>query len=380
MEKLEHRLIGVSDGFDLDSKSSQVMLMAIAMLNEMFIAGLRDKVLRGMKAAAERGTSLGLPLFGYKLVDKLDEKGQPIITAKGTHLKIPAIDEDKIGHVIQAAKWFADDKVPYREIARRFNASKVDGKANWYGNHISKLLANPMYAGTRIYNRTRTVWDKETGEFTRKLNPESEWVIKEMPELRIIEEPLWQRLRARAEEVAANSPRTGKKLSSRGTSMPECEINALYPTSIVDGVLFCNCCGRAMRLIRSGADSMQYVCPNGNDKVHGCTFRSSKSLNQITAGLMPHIREQVLTEDKIAELVSAANAYLAEEAAKPRQDLSSLRRTLLETLEEEQRLVALVAKHGDDHDMTSFLNRTDELAISSPTPCCESSSTTCGHR
>lgn len=91
MEVLEHRLIGVSDGFDLDSKNSQIMMMAVAMLNEMFITGLREKVLRGMKGAAERGTSLGLVPFGYKLVDKLDANGEPIITAKGTHLRVPAI-------------------------------------------------------------------------------------------------------------------------------------------------------------------------------------------------------------------------------------------------------------------------------------------------
>ena len=127
MENLEHRLIGVSDGFDLDSKNSQIMMMSVAMLNEMFITGLREKVLRGMKGAAERGTSLGLVPFGYKLVDKLDSNSEPIITAKGTHLRVPAIDDEHKDHVILAAKWFANDIVPYKRIAERFNDAGSPG-------------------------------------------------------------------------------------------------------------------------------------------------------------------------------------------------------------------------------------------------------------
>ncbi|MEM9111803.1 MAG: recombinase family protein [Planctomycetota bacterium] len=361
MEMLGHRLIGVSDGFDLYSKNSQILMMATAMLNEMFLSGLREKVLRGMKGAAERGTSLGMLPFGYKLVVKRDEDGNPIRTAKDTELRMPAVDESLQHHVVQAAKWVADDHLSYKEVARRFKLANVGGSNRWSGSRISKLLANELYVGTRIYNRTRTVWDKETGEFSRKPNSMDQWVVKEMPELRIIDQGLWDRLRSRAEEIAAMSPRTGKKLDRQQRAMPECRVNDLYPSSIVDGVLYCGDCGRPMRLIRSGENDKQYACPSGNNEIHDCTFHSSKSLNQITAGLLPYIKNKVLTEERVSELVAAANVYLLEDAARPRVDLAPLRKAIAAAREEERRLVVLVGKHRDDHDMTSFLNRTDEL-------------------
>ena len=212
MEMLGFRLIGVRDGFVLGTQQAQILIMATAMFNEMFIAQLREKVLRGMLGAAERGTSLGAVRFGYELVDKIDDNSNSIINAKDKPVRIPAIHRENSRHVLQAARWVADYHLSYKEIARGFNAAKIDGSTAWQGSKISKMLACPIYIGTRIFNRPRTVWDKETGEFTVKLNPESEWIVSDMPELRIMDDDLWTRLRVRAGEVAAKAPRTGKKL------------------------------------------------------------------------------------------------------------------------------------------------------------------------
>lgn len=67
------RLIGVSDNFDLSNSSSQVQLMATAMNKEMFVRQLREKVMRGMKGAASRGTSVGKVRKGYRLVPMKDK-------------------------------------------------------------------------------------------------------------------------------------------------------------------------------------------------------------------------------------------------------------------------------------------------------------------
>jgi len=361
MEVLKLRLIGVSDGFVLGTEAAHILIMAAAMFNEWFITQLRKKVLRGMKGAAKRGTSLGMVVFGYKLVDKLDENGNPIINAKDKTVKVPVIDEEHRHDVIRAAKWITKDHLPYKEVARRFNAAKVKGSASWTGSHISKLMANPMYAGTCIYNRTSTIWDKETGEFSREPNPESEWIVRDAPELRIIDEDLWERLRARADEVASKAPRTGKKLDRNGKTMPECMINDLYPTTIVDGVLFCSSCGREMRLIHSDGKHKQLACPNGSNHVNSCELHSSKSLNQITAGLFAYINRHVLTEDRMADLVTAANAYLAEEAATQKPDMKPLKVALADLKNEAKENIEFVRKHRNEFDMSDYLKLGEEL-------------------
>ncbi|MGB1126253.1 MAG: helix-turn-helix domain-containing protein, partial [Phycisphaeraceae bacterium] len=361
MEVLRLRLIGVNDSFVLGTDAARIQIMAAAMFNEWFIDQLRKKVLRGMKGAAARGTAIGAVRLGYKLVNKLDDNGNPIITTKNKPLRIPVVDDDTKGYVIQAARWFAEDHLSYKEIARRFNAEKVNGSTSWTGSHISKMLACETYIGVRIYNRNQTLWDKETGEFIVEPNPESEWVVTEMPQLRIIGDDLWKGLRDRADEVAAKSNRTGKKLNRRGQALPECQINDLYPTTIVDGVLFCSSCGRAMRLVRSEGESKQVGCPNGSHHVHDCTFHSSKSIRLITAGLSRYVMDEVLTKDRIGELVSTANEYLTEEAEKPRTDLAPLRQALADAQREEEHVVNLVCKLKADHDVTKYMAKSDEL-------------------
>jgi DNA invertase Pin-like site-specific DNA recombinase len=57
------RLIGASDGFDLSSPNSDVMITMFGLVSRLFLKSLREKVGRGMRGAARRGTVLGqLPL------------------------------------------------------------------------------------------------------------------------------------------------------------------------------------------------------------------------------------------------------------------------------------------------------------------------------
>ena len=57
-------------------------------------------------------------------------------------------------------------------------------------------LNNELYAGWITYNRQRFVKDPETGKRLARPNPEHEWVTKEVPALRIIDDELWDRVQA----------------------------------------------------------------------------------------------------------------------------------------------------------------------------------------
>ena len=57
------RLIGASDGFDLSNSNSDLLITMFGLVSRLFIKSLREKVRRGMRGAARRGTVLGkLPL------------------------------------------------------------------------------------------------------------------------------------------------------------------------------------------------------------------------------------------------------------------------------------------------------------------------------
>ncbi|WP_408735209.1 hypothetical protein [Gluconacetobacter diazotrophicus] len=58
-----------------------------------------------------------------------------------------------------------------------------------------------MYVGRLVWNRLRYLKDPDSGKRVSRLNPESEWVIQEVPELRIDEQDLWDTVKARQAET-----------------------------------------------------------------------------------------------------------------------------------------------------------------------------------
>ena len=53
-----------------------------------------------------------------------------------------------------------------------------------------------MYIGRLVWNRLRYVKDPETGKRISRPNPEDIWIIQDVPELRIIEQDLWDKVKA----------------------------------------------------------------------------------------------------------------------------------------------------------------------------------------
>src|SRR5690242_8196073 len=67
------------------------------------------------------------------------------------------------------------------------------------------ILNNELYIGRLVWNRLRYVKDPRTGKRVSRLNSESEWVIQEVPELRIVEQVLWDQVKARQKELACDT-------------------------------------------------------------------------------------------------------------------------------------------------------------------------------
>jgi hypothetical protein len=73
------------------------------------------------------------------------------------------------------------------------------GPSTIHGNRDrgTGILNNELYIGRLIWNRLRYLKDPETGKRVSRLNPENEWILQEVPELRIIEPDLWEAAKAR---------------------------------------------------------------------------------------------------------------------------------------------------------------------------------------
>src|ERR1700758_1229072 len=102
----------------------------------------------------------------------------------------------------------------WHRIAKRLNAEGVSapsgkawGPSTIHGNRQrgTGILNNELYIGRLVWNRLRYVKDPISGKRVSRLNPESEWIPREVDELRIVNQPLWERVKRRQAELRKNT-------------------------------------------------------------------------------------------------------------------------------------------------------------------------------
>ncbi len=64
------------------------------------------------------------------------------------------------------------------------------------------VVNNELYAGMLVWNRQRFIKDPNTGKRVSRPNPEAKWIRTEVPELRIVDDELWLRVKQRQAELA----------------------------------------------------------------------------------------------------------------------------------------------------------------------------------
>jgi site-specific DNA recombinase len=103
-----------------------------------------------------------------------------------------------------------------RAIAKQLNRDGVPGPSGkgWgpstiHGNwqRGTGILNNELYIGKQVWDSLRHIEDAQTGKRISRLNSPSEWNIREVPELRIIDQELWDPVKARQEALQGNRSR-----------------------------------------------------------------------------------------------------------------------------------------------------------------------------
>src|SRR5262249_38230842 len=159
----------------------------------------------------------------------------------------------------------------------QWNASTING----HRGRRDGILQNELYTGKLVHNRVRMLRDPETGKRISRINPETEWVRVEAPELRIISDKLWneaQRMRRRYLDKPSQNCRRPKRLLS--------------------GLLKCGQCGGAFTIVRPD----KYGCATHREK-GTCTNASQISARQLERRVLAGIKMQLCQPELVAEFV-----------------------------------------------------------------------------
>jgi site-specific DNA recombinase len=139
--------------------------------------------------------------------------------------------------------------------AARWGDTTIRGQAE----RGTGVLNNALYVGRLEWNRCSYVKDPRTGRRVARSDPREKWEIKEVLQLRIVDDELWQRVKARQEMLrfAIGRDAGGNALN-----------RAHRRHFLLNGLLVCGSCGGGYTIV--GPD--RYGCASHRSK-GTCTTR-----------------------------------------------------------------------------------------------------------
>ena len=177
------------------------------------------------------------------------------------------------------------------------------------------------------WNRQRFIKDPTTGKRQARLNPPEEWVRRQVPDLRIVDEELWQRVKARQgrirETVTENAEGTVR--SAR----------ACRPIYFLSHLVKCGCCGGGF----SKFSRDHYGCSNARNRgtcENMLTIRRDVLEESVLSGLRSHLLAPELLEEFTRDYVAELNRHNRERDAgrsKAEADLAKVTRQVRAIIE-----------------------------------------------
>ncbi len=287
------------------------------------------KTRRGMSGLIASGKSAGGRAYGYR----------PDPAKKGVLVIVP----EEAAIVRRVFEDFLAGRSP-RAIATELQKEGVPPPRgdHWAPSAIygwaarsTGILRNELYVGRIVWNKVRMLKDPDTGKRTSRPNPVSEWQVKEVPELRIVPQELWDKV----QEVI--KPSTPKPIGKR-------------PQRMLSGLLKCGACGSGMSI--SGKDSTgryRIGCTRHHDS-RSCPDPHSFYLDKVEQTVVELLRKELMHPDLLVTAINTYNEARIEFAAQANKRRAALERTVDKLEHQVSRLLKLLMNEvGDDEHMAA---------------------------
>jgi site-specific DNA recombinase len=181
----------------LDTPLDKIMLQLTNFADEMERERARSRTYDALVRKAKAGHVTGGRVFGYVNVDIqgtiLDGQGRP----RRSHVEL-RINEMEAEVVREIFRMYAAGH-GFTSIAKALNAERamcprprptVGKPSGWVSSSVRQILLRRLYRGEMLWGRTkkRTPW----GVKKSQRRAEKDWIVVQVPQLRIVPEELWQ--------------------------------------------------------------------------------------------------------------------------------------------------------------------------------------------
>ncbi len=292
------RLLTLSEGW-----ISELHVGLSGTMGALYLKQLAEKTRRGLRGRVEAGRSGGGNSYGYDVIAHPRAGGE---IERGFRRK----NEQQAAIVVEIMTDYAAGKSP-RAIAKTLNARGVPGPSggtwnpsaiNGNAERATGILNNEMYIGRLVWNRLRYMKNPSTGKRQSRLNPPEEWIVKDVPELRIVPQDLWDSVKARQRAMTRDT-RPDKAQGKKGQPA---FWEQQRPRYLLSGLMKCGRCGA--NYTKYGAS--RFACAGSRDRgtcSNKLTIRGDELEAAILAGLQSRLMEPARFEQFAKAFVAETN-------------------------------------------------------------------------
>ncbi|MEB3246224.1 MAG: recombinase family protein [Vampirovibrionales bacterium] len=233
-----------------------------------------------------------------------------------------------------------------KAIAQALNREKIPGPSGseWgpstiYGNRErgTGIINNELYVGVLVWNRQRYIKDPDTGKRVSRLNPEAEWIRKDVSELRIIDQALWEQTKETQGEI--------RKMSQNFRELRR-------PPYLFSNLLKCGCCGGGF----SKVSQTRYGCSSARNK-GTCNNRLTIDQKVLEASLLQALHGQLMNPELCDVFCQEYTRHLNDLRKRHNAALAGYQAELTKLSKARDRIVKAVVEGFSTDEMKVELDR-----------------------
>ncbi|WPZ34048.1 recombinase family protein [Thalassobaculum sp. OXR-137] len=286
----------------------------MGMMAQHYVRDLADKTKRGQLGRALKGKIPGGKAYGYDVL--------PATTDGAGERAINAEEAEVIRRIFRS---YAAGDSP-RKIARDLNADGVPGPGGrpWSDTTIrgqaergTGVLNNSLYVGRLEWNRCSYIKDPRTGRRVARPNPQDQWEVVKVPDLRIVDDRVWQQTRTRRSDLARTM---GRDESGNALNVAHRRV------FLLSGLLTCGMCGGGYTIVAQD----RYGCATRRSK-GTCSNSVTIKRQEIEERVLTALKNRLVTPELTETFISAFNDEVRRLQSRQSADSSAAQRALSNT-------------------------------------------------
>ncbi len=339
----DRREVAMTNALD----SAMVFVPGIAHQTEL--ESIRKRTAEALQERVRSGRLAGGRCYGYRNIQNPDREGR----RKNT---VAVVDPEQAKIVLRIFTWYSEGR-GLVWIAKRLNAEHVTtpsygnrGTGSWAPSAIRSMLKNVRYIGLHVHGRVER--SRKGGRRLTIRADESRVIRIDVPEWRIIPEPLWNAVQAR---FAAQA----HLVAARGNPW-----RAGHPRHPLSGLGRCARCGGPITVTttKRGRNTIQaYSCAYAKKRGETvCNVSIRQPRDVVERAIVAYLLDNVLTPQILEQITARVVELAQQDCRRDAVPVERLEEELSKLRKEQKRYAAAVAEASDVPDLLAELRKRQE--------------------